>query len=64
MGLARYPLDGRDEHTLMLKADAALYTAKRTGRNSVCGASNAASTGNSGISAVITSRLPDTIQAA
>lgn len=58
LGLARYPQDGRDEHTLMLKADAALYTAKRTGRNRVCGASTLNSNGSAVISAVISNREP------
>lgn len=33
MGVALYPGHGRDEHTLMRHADAALYAAKRQGKN-------------------------------
>ena len=58
LGLACFPHDGRDEHTLMLKADAALYTAKRTGRNRVCGASTLTSPGTALISAVVSTREP------
>lgn len=38
VGLATYPLDGHDETTLLHAADAALYHAKRTGKNRVIAA--------------------------
>jgi diguanylate cyclase (GGDEF)-like protein len=35
VGLASFPEDGRNPETLMARADAALYRAKRAGRNSI-----------------------------
>ena len=39
VGIATFPYDGKDEHSIMKQADDALYEAKRTGRNKVCTAS-------------------------
>ena len=36
VGVATYPIDGKDVETLIEKADTALYKAKRKGRNMVC----------------------------
>ncbi|SUH13117.1 putative exported protein [Salmonella enterica subsp. enterica] len=33
MGIALYPLDGKNERELMFNADAAMYHTKHTGRN-------------------------------